>query len=64
LAGISIDIKLNVWKKIADVILKLLETGELPEALLPILGGIAPAFLLRLNGSLDLHVDDHMKAKI
>ncbi len=64
LQGISIDFKLNVWKKIADVILKLIENGELPEEMMPILGGIAPAFLLRLNAGLDITVDDQMKAKI
>jgi len=64
LQGISIDIKLNVWKKIADVILKLMENGQLPEELFPILGGVAPAFLLRVNANLDITVDEHMKAKI
>ncbi len=64
LEGISIDVKLNVWKKLADLILKLIESGNFDSALFPILGGIAPVFLLRINGSLDLGIDDFMKAKI
>ncbi len=32
--------------------------------MLPILGGLAPAFLLRMNGNLNLTVDDHMISKI
>lgn len=50
LRGISLDIKLNVWKKIADVLLKVIESGDLDSSLMPIFGGIAPAFLLKLTG--------------
>lgn len=32
--------------------------------MLPIFGGLAPAFLLRLTGRLDLTVDDHMMSKL
>jgi hypothetical protein len=64
LNGISIDVNINVWKKVADVVLKLVEGGELDAALLPILGGIAPALLLKLNLNLDITVDDYMKSKI
>jgi hypothetical protein len=64
LNGISFDLKLNVWKKIADVLLKLIESGDIDGSLLPIIGGIAPAFLLRINGSLDITIDDYMKSKI
>ena len=53
--------KLNVWKKIADVIIKIVEQGELDSALLPMLGGLAPAFLLKVSAHLDITVDDHMK---
>lgn len=64
LSGISVDVKINVWKKIADVVLKLIESGIYDEALIPILGGLAPAFLLRLNLNLDITVDELMKQKI
>lgn len=64
LDGISIDIKLNLWKKLADLVLKLIESGNFDASLFPILGGIAPAFLLRINANLDLTIDDYMKAKI
>lgn len=46
LSGISIDIKLNMWKKLADLLMKLIESGNLDSRLFPILGGIAPALLL------------------
>lgn len=64
LRGVSLDIKLNVWKKIADVLLKVIESGDLDSSLMPIFGGIAPAFLLKLTGQLDLEVDDYMQTKI
>ena len=64
LKGISLDVKLNVWKKIADVLLKVIDQGDLDSALMPIFGGIAPAFLLKLTGNLDLEVDDYMLSKI
>jgi stress-induced morphogen len=64
LNGISFDVKLNLWKKIADVVMKIVDSGDLDQSLTPILGGIAPVFLLRVNGNLDLEVDETMKAKI
>jgi hypothetical protein len=64
LNGISFDVKLNLWKKIADVVMKIVDSGDLDQSLTPILGGIAPIFLLRINGNLDLEVDETMKAKI
>jgi hypothetical protein len=64
LKGLSVDIRLNVWKKVADVVLKLIESGEVDASLLPIFGGLAPAFLLKINGNLDIEVDDYMKEKI
>jgi len=64
LKGISVDVKLNLWKKLADVILKIVESGEIDASLLPILGGMAPAFLLKVNGNLDITVDEQMKKKI
>ena len=56
--------RLNLWRKLSDVILKMIESGEVETALLPIFGSIAPAFLLRVNAKLDLTVDDHMIAKL
>jgi len=64
LKGISVEVRLNLWKKLADLILKLIENGDLDSSLLPILGGIAPAFLLRINGNVDITIDDYMKQKI
>jgi len=64
LKGISLEVRLNLWKKLADVVLKLVEAGELDPSLLPILGGVAPAFLLRVSGNLDITIDEYMKKKI
>lgn len=64
LKGISVDVKFHVWRKIADVILKLVESGDVDPSLYPIFGGLAPAFLLKLNASLNVEVDDYMKEKI
>lgn len=64
LGGISVDVKLNVWKKIADVLIKLVEAGEIDESLAPLLGGLSPAFLLKLSLNLDIGVDEYMQNKI
>ena len=64
LQGISLDVKFNVWRKIADVLLKLVESGEIDAALMPIFGALAPAFLLRIHGKVDIEIDDYMKQKI
>jgi hypothetical protein len=64
LKGINVDFKLHVWRSIADVILKMIESGDVDPSLYPIFGGIAPVFLLKLNAHLDLEVDDYMKEKI
>ncbi len=50
--------RLNLWRKLSDVLLKLVDSGEVDTSMLPIFGGIAPAFMLRLNARLDLTVDD------
>jgi hypothetical protein len=42
----------------------MLESGEVDTSLMPILGGLAPTFLMRLNAKLDLTVDDYMMSKI
>jgi len=64
LKGISLEIRLNLWKKLADVLLKLIESGDIDPSLLPILGGVSPLFLLRLNGNIDLTIDEYMTNKI
>lgn len=64
LKGIQVSVKVNMWKKLADVMMKLVEAGELDSSLLPLLGGIAPAALLKVKGTLDIEVDDHMKNMI
>ncbi len=64
LRGFNIEGRLNVWKKCSDVLMKLMEGGELPEQILPILGGVSPAFLIKVNGNLDIEIDDYMKKKI
>jgi len=64
LNGISLDIKLNVWKKLADLLMRIVGNCEVDAALLPILGGIAPLFLLQIGGNLDIKIDDFMKTKI
>ena len=42
----------------------MLESGDIDASLMPILGGLAPTFLMRLSAKLDLTVDDHMLSKI
>jgi hypothetical protein len=42
----------------------LVESGDVDPSLYPIFGGIAPIFLLKLNASLNLEVDEFMKEKI
>ena len=64
LNGISVDVKFHVWRKIADVVLKMVESGDVDPSLYPIFGGLAPAFLLKLNAQLNIEVDDYMKEKI
>jgi len=60
LKGISVDVKLNIWRKVSDVLFKVVEAGELDQALLPLFMGIAPAFLLKIRGNLDIDVDESM----
>jgi hypothetical protein len=64
LKGINIEGRLTLWKKLSDVVFKLIESGEIDPSVLPIVGGLSPVFLLKLNGSLDLTIDDYMKEKI
>jgi len=64
LKGISIDLKVNVWKKLSDLLMRIVGNVEVDASLLPILGGIAPALLMEINGNLDFIIDDKMKQKI
>jgi hypothetical protein len=47
----------NLWRKISDVLFKIVESGEIDSTMLPYFGGIAPALMLRVNGNLNLTVD-------
>lgn len=64
LKGISVSFRLNVWRKISDVFFKIIEEGEIDTKMLSIFGGIAPAFLLRIQGILNIGIDDHMLQKL
>ena len=64
LRGVHLDVKTHLWKGLSDVLLKLLDMGGLPEKILPILGGASPLLLLKMNGSLELEIDDEMKEKL
>lgn len=64
LKGVSLSVRLNVWRKLGDVMLRIVEAGEIDSSMLPFFGGMAPAFLLRLNAQLSLTVDDHMQSKL
>jgi hypothetical protein len=64
LKGFSLSVRFNVWRRLSDVVIKMVENGEVDTSMLPILGGLAPTFLMRMNGKLDLTVDDHMMTKI
>lgn len=64
LKGISVGFRINVWRKISDVFFKIIEEGEIESKMLPIFGALAPAFLLRLQGILNIGIDDHMMQKL
>ncbi len=64
LKGIKLNVKIIVWKKLADVMMKLFEPGEIDSSLLPLLEGLAPTALLKVKGTLDKEVDEHMKSMI
>ena len=64
LNGISIDVKLNVWKKLSDLLMRIVGNCEVDASLLPILGGIAPLFMLEVGAELNIKIDDKMKQKI
>ena len=62
--GISLGIRVNVWRKISDVLFNIVEAGEVDSSMLPFFGGIAPALMLRINGNLNITVDKPMMAKL
>mmetsp|Transcript_11045 Transcript_11045/g.11139 ORF Transcript_11045/g.11139 Transcript_11045/m.11139 type:complete len:158 (+) Transcript_11045:1135-1608(+) len=64
LNGISIDLKVNIWKKLSDVLMRVVGNCEVDAQLLPILGGVAPLLLMQIGGNLDVTIDDNMKTKI
>jgi hypothetical protein len=64
LQGISVDVSLHLWKRIADLTLKVIENAEVDASTLPILAALSPAFLLRIRGNLDLEIDEEMKQKL
>jgi hypothetical protein len=63
LKGISIDVKLNLWKKISDFVKKLGDS-DFMQAMVPMLGMFAPIALLQVNAALNITVDEYMKQKI
>lgn len=64
LSGLSLEVRVNVWRKISDVLIKTIEQGELDPSVLPVFGILAPAFLLKIKGDLEIEVDDQMKETI
>ena len=62
--GISLGVRVNVWRKISDVLFKIVESGEIDSSMLPYFGGIAPALMLRINGNINLNVDEEMMNKL
>ena len=64
LQGLSVEVRLNVWRKISDVLIKVIEQGELEATVLPLFGILAPAFLLKVKGDLEIEVDEQMKETI
>ena len=61
LKGFSLNVKVNLWKRISTILTGMLSQGQFPESLMPIIGGISPAFLLRINGKIDIEFDETMK---
>jgi hypothetical protein len=60
---VSVEVKLNVWRKIAEIITKFLENGGFANAnemVKMLLSGLSPVLALKLNAKLDVTVDDYM----
>jgi hypothetical protein len=64
LKGISVSLRLNVWRKISDIFLKVLSKDEVDSKMSALFGGLAPAFLLRIQGILNIAIDEHMMLKL
>lgn len=47
-----------MWKQIADMLIKVIENGDLDANFMPIFGCIAPLFLLKVNGNLGFDIVD------
>lgn len=62
--GISIGVRVNVWRKISDVLFKMVDSGEIDSSMQAVFGGIAPALMLKINGNINLTVDDYMINKL
>lgn len=52
LEGLEVEVRLNVWRKVSNVLMKVIEQGELDASVLPLFGALAPAFLLKIKGDL------------
>ena len=61
LKGLQVHMRVNAWKRLSGIITSMLSEGALPENLMPILGGVSPAFMLKVNGKLEIDIDDEMK---
>jgi hypothetical protein len=61
--GISVDVRLHVWRKVADVLSKLAENEELA-SMMPTLIGISPALLMKIKGEIDIDLDEQMQEKL
>jgi hypothetical protein len=59
-----VDVKLNLWEKVADVLLKVADPEQYGGSMAMMMTSLAPIFLISVNGSLDLEVDEEMKQKI
>ncbi len=53
-----------MWKKLSDLLMRIVGNCEVDASLLPILGGIAPALLMQIGLNLDITVDESMKQKV
>jgi hypothetical protein len=56
-----LEVRVNLWRKISSVLIKVIEQGDLDASINPIFVGLAPVFLLKLRGSLEIDVDENMQ---
>lgn len=64
LKGFAVDVKLHLWKKLSDIVMKIIETGEIGEDMVPFIGGLSPLLLLKMNAHVDLEIDEKMKEAV